>query len=1049
MMAFLSAVVSWSLRNRPIVLVATILFALFGLRSASKLAMDAVPDITNVQVQIITAAPALSPVEVEQFVTVPVERAMASVPKSTQVRSVSKYGLSVVTIVFEDDTSIYFARQLVNERMREVQDAVPPQYGKPEMGPITTGLGEIFQFTVRNERMTLMQVEELLDWQIAPQLRTVKGVIEVNSFGGEDKQYQVVLDPKRLQASGVSVAQVVEALQKANANAGGGYIEHNREHIVVGTQGLVRDLDDLQRVVIGATPQGVPITIATVGDVQFGPRLRRGAASKDGKGEVVIGVAMMLMGENARTVTDAVKAKIAAIHPSLPEGTVIEPFYDRSVLVNRTIRTVTTNLLEGAALVIGILLLLLGDLRAGLVVAVVIPLSLIFAIVVMNALGLSGNLMSLGAIDFGLLVDGAVIIVENAVRRLSSKQAELARPLSPEERLHVVEEATLEVRAASIFGEAIIAIVYLPILALSGIEGKLFHPMATTVLLALAGAFILSLTLVPVLTSYAVRPKMGAHDTWLLRKLHGLYEPAFRKTMRHRWATVGVGVVAVAGAAALFTRVGAEFVPQLDEGDLLVEARRLPGVALTESVQMDLRVQRALIEVPEVDHVVSRTGAPEVATDPMGLEQSDIYIGLKDRKLWRKGLTKQAIAKELSEALEHSVPEIAGGISQPIQMRTNELLAGVRSDVAAMVFGPELGELARLGDRIADAVRKIPGAEDVRVEQVAGLKYLRIKPDRAKLARYGLTIEDINQITETIAVGHRAGEVLEGERRFALVVRSLHEYGGDLEPLRALPLRSVSGQIVPLGDVADLELTTGPAQISRSQQSRRLSVEFNVRGRDMISVVDEARAAIARQVQLPTGYRLEWGGQFEHYAEAKARLSIVVPLALALILFLLWLAFRSTRAAALIFLNVPFAIVGGVVALWARDMPFSISAGVGFIALFGVAVLNGLVLVSFARQQEEAGLDQVSAITRAAELRLRPVVMTALVASLGFLPMALSTQPGAEVQRPLATVVIGGLVTATLLTMFLLPVLYAFFGGERRGEVKSLALALPTSEAAP
>ncbi|MBS2012527.1 MAG: efflux RND transporter permease subunit [Deltaproteobacteria bacterium] len=1051
-MALLSAIVGWSLRNRAIVLVVTLLFVVVGVRSATTLPVDAVPDITNIQVQIITAAPALSPVEVEQYVSVPVERAMAGLPKSTEIRSVSKYGLSVVTIVFEDDTNIYFARQLINERMADVQAAIPSQYGKPEMGPITTGLGEIYQFTVKNDALTLMQIEEVLDWQIAPQLRTVKGVIEVNSFGGEDKQYQVVLDPKRLQAAGVSIGQVADALAKSNANAGGGYIEHNREHFVIGTRGLVKGLDDLRNVVIGATPQGVPITIATVGDVQFGPRLRRGAASKDGEGEVVIGVAMMLMGENSRTVTDAVKKKLDAIQSSLPPGTRIEPFYDRSVLVNRTIKTVGKNLLEGAALVIVILLVLLGDLRAGLVVATVIPLALLFAIVVMNAAGLSGNLMSLGAVDFGLLVDGAVIIVENAVRRLSERQSEAGRPLTPDERTKVVEEATLEVRSASIFGEAIIAIVYLPILALTAIEGKLFRPMATTVLLALAGAFVLSLTLVPVMTSLLVKPKAGEHETWLLRKAHALYVPAFRGAMKHRWIPVAVGVAALAAALGIFTRIGAEFVPQLDEGDLLVEARRLPGVALTQSVATDLRVQTAVKKFPEVDHVVSRTGAPEVATDPMGVEQSDIYVGLKDRKEWRKGITKEALAKEISEAVEEKVPEVAGGVSQPIQMRTNELVAGVRSDVAVLLYGPDLDELKTLGDKVAASLKKVSGAVDVRVEQVAGLKYLRIDPDRAKLARYGLTIEDVNRVTETMAVGHPVGEVLEGERRFGIFIRIAHEFRGDLEPLRALPLRSVSGQIVPLGDVAELSFVTGPAQVSRQNQSRRLTVEFNVRGRDLLSVVSEAQAGIAKDVQLPVGYRAEWGGQFEHYIEAKQRLAIVVPLALALILFLLWLAFRSIRSGILIFLNVPFAIIGGVVALWLRDIPFSISAGVGFIALFGVAVLNGLVLVSFARHLEERGMDHVEAIQQAAELRLRPVLMTALVASLGFIPMAISTDPGSEVQRPLATVVIGGLVTATLLTMFVLPVVYAVVGKERLPTAKAPppnADAPPALEAAP
>jgi len=1026
-MAILSALVRWSLRNRAIVLMATVLFVIVGARAATQLHVDAVPDVTNIQVQIITAAPALAPVEVEQYVTIPVERAMAGLPMTTQIRSISKYGLSVVTIVFRDETDIYFARQLVNERMREAQDMIPAQYGKPEMGPITTGLGEIFQFTVENDRLSLMQLEEILDWQIAPALRTVPGLIEVNSFGGEDRQYQIVLDPKRLQAAGISIAQVVDALGKSNANAGGGYIERDREHFVIGTDGLVKDLDDVRRVVIGATPQGVPITIATVGDVRFGARLRRGAASKDGKGEVVIGVAMMLMGENARVVTAAVKERLRAIEPTLPEGTRIVPFYDRTALVDRTVHTVAKNLAEGALLVIAVLFLLLGDLRAGLVVAIVIPLSLLFAVSIMHAFGLSGNLMSLGAIDFGLLVDGAVIIVENAVRRLSEARVAAGHELDGETRTKVVEAATIEVRAASVFGEAIIAIVYLPVLALTGIEGKLFRPMATTVLLALAGAFVLSLTLVPVLTTLLVRPSAEHRETWILRKIHAAYVPVLRRTLRHRWVPAVVALAALAALVPLFSRVGAEFVPTLDEGDLLIEARRLPGIALTESVNTDLRVQRALSAVPEVTHVVARAGAPEVATDPMGFEQSDIYIALKDRKLWRPGLTKEALAREITELLERKVPEVSGGVSQPIQMRTNELIAGVRSDVAILVYGRDLDELRAIADKSAEVVRKIQGVADLRVEQVAGLRYLRIVPDRNKLARYGLTIADINQVTETIAVGHDVGDVLEGERRFGLVVKTAHGFVGDLDPLFRLPLRSMTGQLVPLGDVAALNFSSGPAQVSRESQSRRISVEFNVRGRDLLSVVEEARAMVAREVKLPTGYRIEWGGQFHHYTEAKQRLGVIVPLALGMIAFLLWLAFRSWRAAVLIFTSVPFAIVGGVVALWLRSIPFSISAGVGFIALFGVAVLNGLVLVSFARHLEAEGAALGDAIAGAAGLRLRPVLMTALVASLGFLPMALSTAPGSEVQRPLATVVIGGLVSATLLTLLVLPALYGWF----------------------
>lgn len=1025
-MAFLATIVGWSLRNRPIVLIATIFFVLFGLRSALLLPIDAVPDVTNIQVQIITSAPALSPLEVEQYVSVPVERAMAGLPKTTEVRSLSKYGLSVVTVVFEDDTNIYFARQLVNERMREAEEAIPERYGKPEMGPISSGLGEIFQFVVRSDKLNMMQLEELLDWQIGPALRTVPGIVEVNAFGGQDRQYQILIDPGRLQATGLSLGEVIEALKKSNANAGGGYIEHNREHFVIGTDGLIKDLDDLRGVVLGATPQGIPITLATVADVQFGPRIRRGAASKDGKGEVAMGVAMMLMGENSRTVTEAVKVRLAQIEKTLPEGTTIEPFYDRSVLVDRTIHTVGKNLLEGAALVILVLLLLLGDLRAGLVVAVTIPLSMLFAITVMKAWGLSGNLMSLGAVDFGLLVDGAVIIVENSVRRLSEARVRVGRDLTTQERLHTVEESTLEVRAASVFGEAIIAIVYIPVLALTGVEGKLFRPMATTVLLALAGAFVLSLTLVPVLTSWLVRPSDKEHEPLLLRLASRTFMPIFRGAMRWRIATVSVGVLAMGVAVAAGTTLGAEFVPQLDEGDLLLEVRRLPDIALTESVAIDLRIGRALKEIPEVDHVVARVGAPEIATDPMGMSASDVYIGLLPREKWRSGLTKEMLSKEITEKVEEAVPEAGIALSQPIQMRTNELVAGIRSDVALLVYGRDLDELLRVGNEAAEVIRKVPGAVDVQVQQVDGLRYLRIVPDRAKLARYGLTIEDINQATETLAVGHHVGDVLEGERRFDIVVKMAHGYAGDPEPILAIPLHSITGQIVPLGDVATLEFKPGPAEIAREAQSRRISVEFNVRDRDLLSVVQDAQAAIEKTIKFPVGYRPEWGGQFQHYLAAKQRLFVVVPLALGLIAFLLWMAFRDGRAAGLIFLGVPFAVVGGILALAIRGIPFSISAGVGFVALFGVAVLNGLVLVSFARSLEAHGMPHEEAIQHATEMRLRPVLMTALVASLGFFPMALSTAPGAEVQRPLATVVIGGLVSATLLTLFVLPVLYAW-----------------------
>jgi cobalt-zinc-cadmium resistance protein CzcA len=871
-----------------------------------------------------------------------------------------------------------------------------------------------------------MELEETLDWYIGPQLRTVPGIVELNSFGGEDKQYQVVIDPKRLQAAGLSVGEVIHALERANANAGGGYLEHNREQVVIGTVGLVTSLEDLKSVVVGATPQGIPITVANIGDVRFGPRLRRGAATMDGKGEVVVGVALMLMGENARVVTNRVKARLEELKPTLPPGMRIDAFYDRSELVNRTIKTVAINLTEGAALVIIILLILLGDLRAGLIVASTIPLSMLFAITVMRWTGASGNLMSLGAIDFGLIVDGAVIIVENGVRRMSEARVARGSDLPLGERLAVVGDAAIEVRSASVFGEIIIAVVYLPILALRGIEGKLFHPMARTVLLALLGAFILSLTLVPVLASYLLKGGRASADTWLMQRARRGYAPLLRRVLKRPSITLAVGLVLLAAGGGLLTRVGAEFVPQLDEGDLLLEVRRLPGIALTETIATDLRIARALVGViPEIEHVIPRAGAPEVATDPMGIEQSDVYITLKDRSTWRSGLTKEALGREIAAALKRDVPEVAFSMSQPIQMRENELIAGVRSDAAAEIYGPDLEILQRLGREAAAALKPVPGVADLRPEQSTGLTYLRIRPDRARLARYGLTVDDVNTVTETMAVGRTAGEVFEKDRRFALVVRTDVDYQGNLDVVRALPLKSTPGQIVPLGDVADVTLEQGPSQVNRDKQSRRFIVEFNVRGRDVISTVEEARAAVAERVKLPAGYRIEWGGQFHNYATARARLAVVVPLALGLIVFLLWLAFGKVRPALLVFANIPFAAVGGVLALWLRGIPFSISAGVGFIALFGVAVLNGLVLVSFCLHLQDAGTPPREAIAQAAELRLRPVLMTALVAALGFIPMALSRAPGSEVQRPLATVVIGGLITATALTLLLFPAVYA------------------------
>lgn len=1032
-MAIIKAILGWSLRNRMLVILGFAVLIGFGVRATLRLPIDAVPDVTNVQVQIITTAPALSPVEVEQYVSVPVERAMAGIPRTTEIRSLSKYGVSVVTIAFEDGTDIYFARQLIAERMRDAEDAVPREYGTPEMGPISTGLGEIYQFVVRGEGKSPRELKETLDWYIAPQLRMVPGVVEVNSFGGETKQYEVALDPRRLQASGISIADVVTAIEQSNGNAGGGYLEHRSEQPVVGSLGLIRSIEDLRTVVVGTSGDGVPITIGRVASrVELGSALRRGAASIDGQGEVTVGVVMMLMGANSRTVTEAVKAKMTELAPSLPRGIRVEPFYDRAALVDRTIGTVAKNLAEGAVLVILVLVFLLGNLRAGAIVALVIPLAMLFALLVMNGLGQSGNLMSLGAIDFGLIVDGAVIVIENAVRRLAEARHQAKRALTADERRKVVEVAAAEMLSASLFGQLIIAIVYIPILGLGGIEGKLFHPMATTVLLALGGAFLATITLVPVLASLVLRGG-DERETLVMRMMSRVYRPALSATMRRRSVVLAAGV-AVLGLAVLVGRqVGAEFVPKLDEGDVLVEARRLPGVALSESIATDKRLQNALLEVPEVAHVVSKTGAPDLANDPMGIEQTDVYIQLQPRRKWRDGWVKEDVAKAVGEALETNVPELSIGLSQPIEMRTNELVAGVKSDVAIEIYGPDLAELQRVAQRVAAVVRRVPGAVDVRAEQGHGLSYLRITPDRGALAQHGLTIQDVNTLTAAMAVGHRAGVVREGDRRFQIVVK-LDRVDGDLDRVRKLPLRSARGAVVPLGDVAAVEAVTGPLVVNRNKLSRRITVEANVRGRDLVSVVDDARAAVQRDVALPAGYRVEWGGTFKSFLSAKNRLQLVVPLALLAILFLLWRAFDRGKPALLIFLNIPFAVIGGVFALALRGMPFSISAGVGFIALFGVAVLNGLVLVSFARQLEATGRSAHDAITEAARLRLRPVLMTALVAALGFVPMALSTAPGSEVQRPLATVVIGGLISATFLTLLLFPAVYSLAHRRRRTE---------------
>jgi heavy metal efflux system protein len=1024
-MKLLEYLVDWSLENRLIVLMMTFIFILFGINSAIQLKMDAVPDVTTVQVQIITSAPSLSPLEIEQYITFPVERTMAGIPHVEEVRSISRYGLSVVTIVFFDDTDIYWARQMVGERMKEANEVIPKGYGTPMMGPISTGLGEIYQFSLESDKHTLMELTTLLNWYINPLLKTVPGVVEVNTFGGETKQYQVIVSPERMQALNLSLKDISEAIWKNNSAMGGGYIEHDREHYLIGSNGLYKTNEDIENVILGKTFQGAPITVGMVGRVEQGKKLRLGAVTKDNHGESVGAMALMLIHENSLKVTESIKEKVKSIEPFLPEGVRIVPFYDRSFMVKKTIKTVVINLLEGAFLVIVILFLLLGNVRAGLVIAVTIPLAMLFAIFLMNIRGIPGNLMSMGAVDFGLVVDGAVIIIENSVRRLSLAERDMGRVLNDTERITVIRNATLEVRKATIFGETIIAIVYLPILTMTGVEGKMFSPMAITVIFALAGAFVLSLTVIPVLASYFIKSENHAeHETPIFRYINDRYDKILSKFMNAKKKVVYITLIFFAFTVILFTRMGGEFLPELDEGYMLLEIARLPSVALSESLKMAGRLEKSLLrDVPEILHTVSKTGAPDIATDPMGMERTDMYLDMKDKSDW--GQSKEEIIHEIEKQALSSVPDVAISVSMPIKMRTNELIAGIRSDIGLKIFGDDLETLKKLGVESANFLKKIEGVKDLKIEQLEGLNYIRILPKRDSLARYNVNIEDINLLTQSISSGVPTGYVFDGHRRFEIALKISNPQNHPLD-FGNLPIRSNEG-LIPLGDLAEIRKESGPVQVSHENGSRRMLIEFNVRERDMMGVVEEAQNVLLKNLKLPDGYRIEFGGKYKNYISARNTLMIVVPLTLILILFLLWLAFGELTPALLIFLNIPFSITGGILSLFIRGLPFSISAGVGFIALFGVAVLNGLVLISFAREQEHHGLSHTEGILQAAKMRIRPVLTTAIVAAIGFIPMAVSTSMGAEVQRPLATVVIGGLVSSSILTLLVIPVVYSLW----------------------
>jgi cobalt-zinc-cadmium resistance protein CzcA len=1022
----INGLINFSLNNRFLVIALWVLAVAVGIHSMGKLPIDAVPDVTNVQVQILTNSPGIAPQEVESFITFPIESAMSGLPDVEEIRSVSKFGLSVVTVVFLEGTDIYWARQLVSERLTEAREAIPTGYGDPAIGPISTGLGEIYQFELHGEGYTPMELRTLLDWVVNYQLRSVPGVVEVNAFGGELKTFQATLDPLKLTSHGISLSQVFEAVEKNNRNAGGGYIVHADDQYLIRGEGLVTNLDDLAMVVVAHDQRGTPIYLGSLGQVEFAPMIRQGAVTRDGKGEAVVGIVMMLMGANSRTVSQDVHEKIGEIQKTLPEGVTIDTFYNRTDLVERTISTVIKNLVEGGLLVVLILLLLLGSLRGGLIVASAIPLSMLFALTCMQMAGLSGNLMSLGAIDFGLIVDGSVVMIENVVRYLHKHRHD--KKTSHAEK---VRAACRQVARPVVFAVGIIMLVYLPILALRGIEGKMFGPMALTVVFALIGSLVCALTLMPVLASLFLS-KVKETEPLLLRWAKKVYRPMLRTTLNRPVRTVALTGAIFVGSLGITPFLGAEFIPRLDEGAIAMQIWRLPSVALESSNRISTQAEQVVMEFPEIETVISRTGRAEIATDPMGVEISDTYLLLNPQEDWRFE-TKAELIEALSEELAERIPGVMFSFSQPIELRVAELISGVRSDVGIQVFagGGTLEDMRDVAEKIAASVRKVDGMQEVKVEQTIGLPTLTVEVDRRAIARLGLNVEDVLAVVETIG-GRQLGTVVDGQRRFALQARFGPRVRENLDALRNLPVSlpaegSAAAAWIPLEQVAKIGVSTGPAQISRERIQRKITIEGNVRGRDLASVVAEARQRVEEEVDLPDGWFVEWGGQFENLSAAASRLSLLVPLALLMIFVMLYSTFGSGGMAALIFLNVPIAATGGIVALALRGYPFSISAGVGFIALFGVAVLNGVVLVSSIMSNREKGMSAVDAAREAARTRLRPVLMTAMVASFGFVPMALATSAGAEVQRPLATVVIGGLVTCTLLTLLVLPAVYPWF----------------------
>lgn len=1037
----IDSLISFSIRNKIIIGFFTIALIFWGVYSLSKLPIDAVPDITNNQVQVITSTPTLAAQEVEKFITFPIELSMANIPKLLQIRSISRFGLSVVTIVFEDGVDIYWARQQISERLKTAQGQIPPGIGVPELAPITTGLGEIYQYVLKvdsgyEKKYSAMDLRTIQDWTVKRQLLGTPGIADVSSFGGYLKQYEVSINPEKLRSMNVTLSEIFDALSGNNQNTGGAYINKDPNSYFIRGIGLVTSLEDIQKIAIKEV-KGIPLLIRDVANVDYGAAIRYGAMTKNNEGEVVGGIVLMLKGSNSAKVIENVKKRVKDIENNLPKGISIEPFIDRSKLVDKAIHTVSKNLIEGGLIVIFVLVLFLGNIRAGLVVASVIPLSMLFAFSMMNIFGVSGNLMSLGAIDFGLIVDGAVIIVEAIVHNITLNKELLSyKKLSRSQMDDQVFLASTKIRKSAAFGEIIILMVYIPILSLEGIEGKMFRPMAETVSFAILGALILSLTYVPMasalLLSRKTVHKRNISDRFM-DAINRFYEPIIEYTVKHKGLIIAIAVSFLAIAILLFTRLGGQFVPTLEEGDFAVETRILPGSSLNQTIKTSLQASEILLkQFPEVNGVVGKIGTSEIPIDPMSLESNDLIIMLKEKDEWKNATTQDELAEKMSKALS-AIPGLNTSFQQPIQMRFNELITGTRQDIAIKIYGDDLDILAEKANTLASIAKGVQGAADIYVERVIGLPQILVTYKRNKIAQYGISVEELNRIVRMAFAGEAAGIVYEGDKRFDLVVRLKEKFRQDIDNIKALYIPIPTGAQIPITEVATIEFKSGPMQISREQTKRRITVGVNVRNRDVESLVNEIKQKAEEKLKLAPGYSITYGGQFENLQEAKKRLYVVVPIALGLILMLLYFTFNSFKETLLIFTAIPFSAIGGIIALTIRGMPFSISAGIGFIALSGVAVLNGIVLISYFNVLKKEGVEDVQErVLKGTKLRLRPVLMTATVASLGFFPMAISTSAGAEVQKPLATVVIGGLISATLLTLLVLPVLYIYFMKEKK-----------------